>query len=81
MVWTEETFDKLVAGAPEPLRSRMRVDNAMLVNVVAREEDAFAVMRRLLMGSNEDRRTQVAHARRALRLARSLLHNGVLKRL
>jgi len=81
VVWTKQTFDKLVAGAPEPLRSRMRVDNAMLVNVAAREEDAFVVMRRLLMDSNEDRRTQVAHARRALRLARSLVHNGVLKRL
>jgi Domain of unknown function (DUF3516) len=63
------------------LRSRMRVDNAMLVNVAAREEDAFVVMRRLLLESNEDRRTQLTHARRALRLARSLLHNGVLKRL
>jgi hypothetical protein len=81
IVWTEKTFDKLVAGAPEPLRSRMRVDNAMLVNVAAREEDAFAVMRRLLMDNHESRRTQLAHARRALRLARSLVHNGVLKRL
>ena len=81
VVWTEATFDKLVSGAPEPLRSRMRVDNAMLVNVAARQEDAFAVMRRLLMDNHEDRRTQLAHARRALRLARSLVHNGVLKRL
>jgi hypothetical protein len=81
VVWTEKTFDKLVAGEPEPMRSRMRVDNAMLVNVVAREEDAFPVMRRLLMDNHEDRRTQLAHARRALRLARSLVHNGVLKRL
>jgi superfamily II RNA helicase len=81
VVWTEKTFDRLVAGTPEPLRSRMRVDNAMLVNVAAREEDAFAVMRRLLMDNGEDRRTQVAHARRALRLARSLVRTGVLKRL
>jgi hypothetical protein len=81
VVWTEKTYEKLVAGAPEPLRSRMRVDNAMLVNVAAREEDAFAVMRRLLMDNHEDRRTQVAHARRALRLARSLVRNGVLRRL
>jgi hypothetical protein len=79
VVWTEKTFEKLVAGEPEPLRSRMRVDNAMLVNVVAREEDAFVVMRRLLMDNHEDRRTQLTHARRALRLARSLVHNGVLK--
>jgi superfamily II RNA helicase len=81
VVWTEKTFDKLVAGEPEPLRSQMKVDNAMLVNVVAREEDAFPVLRRLLMDNHEDRRTQLAHARRALRLARSLVQNGVLKRL
>ncbi|MBO9524018.1 MAG: DUF3516 domain-containing protein [Nocardioidaceae bacterium] len=81
VVWTRATFDKLVAGAPEQLRSRMKVDNAMLVNVVAREEDAFAVMRRLLMDNHEDRRTQLKLARRALRLARGLVRNGVLQRL
>ncbi|MGN6250914.1 MAG: DEAD/DEAH box helicase [Marmoricola sp.] len=81
VVWTEQTYDKLVAGEPEPLRSRMKVDNAMLVNVVAREEDAFPVMRRLLTDNHEERRTQLSLSRRALRLARSLLHNGVLTRL
>jgi superfamily II RNA helicase len=81
VVWTEKTFDKLVAGAPEQLRSQMRVDNAMLVNVVAREEDAFPVVRRLLTDNHEDRRTQLKLARRALRLTRGLVHSGVLKRL
>ena len=55
MVWTEQTFDKLVAGEPEPLVSRMKVDNAMLINVLAREEDAFPVLRRLLTDNHEDR--------------------------
>jgi hypothetical protein len=59
----------------------MKVDNAMLVNVVARGEDAFPVMRRLVTDNHEDRRTQLRLARRALRLARGLVHNGVLKRL
>ena len=81
VVWTEQTYQKLVSGDPEPLRSRMLVDNAMLVNVAAREEDAFAVMRRLLTDNHEDRRTQLRLARRALRLARGLVRNGVLKRL
>ena len=81
VVWTEKSFDKLVAGAPEPLRSKMLVDNAMLVNVAAREEDAFPVMRRLLTDNHEDRKTQLRLARRALRLTRSLVHNGVLTRL
>jgi superfamily II RNA helicase len=81
VVWTEQTYDKLVAGAPERLTSRMRVDNAMLLNVVSREEDAFPVLRRLLTDSHEERRQQLRHARRAVRLARSLVASGVLTRL
>jgi superfamily II RNA helicase len=81
VVWTEQTYDKLVAGEPEPLVSRMRVDNAMLINLLAREEDAFPVLRRLLTDNHEERRQQLRLARRALRLARSLLRSGVLTRL
>lgn len=81
VVWTEETFDRLVAGRPEALVSRMRVDNSMLLNVVARETDAFAVMRDLLRDNHEDPRNRVRLVRRALRLAGSLVHSGVLTRL
>ncbi|GAA1774909.1 DEAD/DEAH box helicase [Nocardioides hankookensis] len=81
VVWTEQTYDKLVEGQPEPLVSRMKVDNAMLINVLARDEDAFTVMRRLLTDNHEDRRQQLRLARRALRLARSLVRSGVLTRL
>jgi hypothetical protein len=81
VVWTEATFTKLVEGRPEPLQSRMKVDNAMILNVVAREEDAFGVLRRLLTDNHEERRTQLRLARRALRLARSLVASGVLRRL
>jgi len=81
VVWTEQTYDKLVAGTPEPLVSRMRVDNAMLINVLSREEDAFPVLRRLLTDNHEGPGQRVRLVRRALRLARSLLRSGVLTRL
>ena len=81
IVWTEQTFDKLVEGRPEPLKSQMKVDNAMLVNVLSREEDAFPVLRRLLMDNHEDRRSQLRLARRAVRLTKSLLASEVLTRL
>ena len=81
VVWSEQTFDKLVSGAPEPLPSRMRVDNAMLINVLARDEDAFPVLRGLLMDNHEDRRSQLRLARRALRLGRSLVRSGTVTRL
>ncbi len=81
VVWTEQTFDKLVEGRPEPLKSQMKVDNAMLVNVLSREEDAFPVMRRLMTDNHEDRRTQLRLAKRAVRLARSLVASEVITRL
>jgi len=81
VVWTEQTFDKLVAGEPERLTSRMRVDNAMLINVLCRPEDAFGVMRRLLTDNHEPRRQQLRLARRALRLTRSLVRSGTVTRL
>jgi superfamily II RNA helicase len=81
VVWSEATFDKLVNGTPEPLVSRMKVDNAMLLNVLAREEDAFPVLRRILTDNHEERRSQLRLARRALRLTRSLVGSGVLRRL
>ncbi|MET0525584.1 MAG: DUF3516 domain-containing protein [Nocardioides sp.] len=81
VVWTQETFEKLMAGVPEKLVSRMRVDNSTLINVLSREEDAFPVLRRLLQDNHEDRRSQLRLSRRALRLARSLVHSGVLSRL
>ena len=81
VVWTEQTFDKLVSGVPEQLVSRMKVDNAMLVNVLSRDEDAFAVMRRLLNDNHEPHRQQLRLSRRALRLARSLMRSGTVVRL
>ncbi|HWU19931.1 MAG TPA: DUF3516 domain-containing protein, partial [Nocardioides sp.] len=81
VVWTEQTFTKLVEGRPEPLKSQMKVDNAMLVNVLTREEDAFAVMRRLMTDNHEDRATRLKLAKRAVRLTRSLVASGVVTRL
>ena len=49
--------------------------------MLSREEDAFPVLRRLLQDNHEDRRSQLRLSRRALRLARSLVHSGVLSRL
>lgn len=81
VVWTEATFTKLVDGTSEPLQSRMKVDNSMLLNVAAREEDTAEAMRRLLQENHEDRRSQLRLTRRALRLTRSLVASCVLTRL
>ncbi|WP_270887678.1 DEAD/DEAH box helicase [Pedococcus sp. 5OH_020] len=78
--WTEQTFDKLVAAEPEPLVSRMRVDHAMILNVVQRPGDPVRSLSHLLRDNHEPARSQVRLARRAITLGRSLLDTGVLLR-
>ncbi|MDX2708777.1 DUF3516 domain-containing protein [Streptomyces sp. PA03-6a] len=79
--WTESTFEKLIASDPEPLTSRFRVTHAMLLSVIARPDNAFDAMRRLLEDNHEDRRSQLRHIRRAIAIYRSLLAGGVVERL
>jgi hypothetical protein len=81
VVWTEQTFDKLTTAEPEPLQSRMKVDNAMILNVVARPGDAVAALSHLLRDNDEALAGRARLCRRAIRLGRSLLDSGVLIRL
>ena len=81
IVWTEATFDKLVAAQPEALQSRMRIDNAMILNVIARPGDPIAALSRLVRDNHETPVRQAALARRGIRLLRSLLDSGVITRL
>ncbi|GAB2607269.1 DEAD/DEAH box helicase [Kribbella endophytica] len=81
VTWGEDTFDRLVAAEPEPLLSKMRVSHAMLLNVIARDGDAFASMRHLLQDNHEDAKAQVRLIRRAIQIYRTLLTAGVVERL
>ena len=82
--WSQDTFERLVGAEPEPLRSRMRVTHAMLLNVLARPEgagDPWTALRTLLRDNHEDGRSQVRLVRRAVAIYRSLLAAGVVERL
>jgi hypothetical protein len=54
--WTEETFERLRDAVPESLVSRMRVDHAMLLNVVNQPGDAVTNMTALMEDNHEDER-------------------------
>ena len=81
IVWNEATFDRLVAAPPEPLVSRMKVDNAMILEIIARPGDPVRTLSRLLRDNHEDAAGRARLARRAIRLGRSLLDSGVVVRL
>ncbi|MEV6427168.1 DUF3516 domain-containing protein [Nocardia sp. NPDC051463] len=79
--WSEETFDRLVAAAPEPMVSRFAVTNSMLLNVIARPGNCFEAMRHLLEDNHEPRPAQRRHILRAIRLYRALRDAGVVQQL
>lgn len=79
--WSEETFERLVHAQPEPMVSRFRVTNSLLLNVIARPGNCFDAMRHLLEDNHEPRPAQRRHILRAVRLYRALRDAGVVQQL
>ncbi|MDO8187484.1 DUF3516 domain-containing protein [Conexibacter sp. JD483] len=79
--WTEETYDKLRNAAPESLVSRMRVNHAMILNVINQPADPIETMRALMEDNHEDERGRRRLSEQAASLREELLLSGVLERL
>jgi replicative superfamily II helicase len=79
--WTEETFERLRNATPETLVSRMRVNHAMILNVINQPADPVATLRALLEDNHEDERGRVRLAEQARSLSQELLASGVLEAL
>ncbi|MFE4470332.1 DEAD/DEAH box helicase [Leifsonia sp. NPDC056824] len=77
--WGEPSFRKLVEADPETLTSSMQITSAMLINVIGRGGDVFGHVRDLVFDNHEPWKRQLALARRALGLYRSLLTAGVVE--
>jgi len=77
--WTEETFERLKVAVPEPLASKMRVDHAMILNVVNQPTDPVEVMRALMEDNHEDERGRRRLSEQAQALGDELVHAGVLE--
>jgi len=77
--WTEETFERLRAAAPEALVSRMRVDHSMILNVVNQPGNAVETMRALMEDNHEDERGRKRLSEQAQALGDELVHAGVLE--
>ncbi len=93
--WTEETFNRLVAGEPEPLQSHFHVNHQMVMSLLDRPVeyddsdravhpdgvaiDGCGALRRLLRRNHEPRKRQRAHVRRAIAIYRSLVAAELLE--
>jgi superfamily II RNA helicase len=81
VAWSEDTFNRIVAAAPEPLTSSFAVSHSMVLNVLDRDGDGCAALRHLLTDNDEARHAQRRHIRRAIGIYRSMTAAGVVERL
>ncbi len=77
--WGEPSFRRLVDADPETLVSSMQMTSAMLINVIARGGDAYAHVHELVFDNHEPRRRQLALARRALGIYKTLRAAGIVE--
>jgi superfamily II RNA helicase len=81
VTWSLETFERLVAGEPEPLASRFVVTHSMVLSVISRSGDTLENFRHLLRDNHEPPQRQVRHVRQAVAIYRALLAAGVVEQL
>ena len=86
--WSQDTFDKLVGGEPEPLRSHFQVNHQMVMSLLDRpvmttvgrgSVDGCGSVRRLMVDNHETRKRQRGHIRRAIAIYRSLVEADLLE--
>lgn len=78
--WTEETFQRLVNGQPEPLTSQFRVTHALLLSVLSRpHEDGCEALRKLISKSHESLINKKKHRKHAFVLFRSLWERKIVE--
>lgn len=76
--WSETSFERLIAAEPEQLTSHMQITHSIILNVIARGGDVFENVRSLIFDSHEPWKSQLALARRALSIYRTLRTAGVV---
>ncbi len=85
IVWTEETFRRLIERPPETLRSRFKITHGMVLQLLQRDEELddpnlrnFASLRELIDFCHEEEGAKQRHLARAAVLVRSLARAGIL---
>jgi len=86
VVWTEDTFRRLIDSAPETLRSRFHVTHGMLLQLLQRDAELddptrknFASLRDLIDACHDEEGGKRRHLEKAAVLVRSLGRAGILK--
>lgn len=78
VMWTKDTFEKLIRSQPEPLQSRFQITHGMLLSVLGRK-DGFTAMKELVKKSHEPPQRKRKLRANAFELFRSLLDRKIVE--
>ena len=78
--WNKQTFERLVAATPEPLRPRMKVTHSMVLAEVEQGGDAWARVHKLIEDSAQPAEEKLALSTRADEIFATLMDAGVVSR-
>jgi superfamily II RNA helicase len=78
VMWTKDTFQKLIDSEPESLRSKFDVTHGMLVNVLSREDDGCRAMKQLVSRCHETAVTKERLRKTGFRIFRALLDRDII---
>jgi hypothetical protein len=86
VVWSEETFRRLIERPPETLRSRFRITHGMVLQLLQRDAELddparrnFASLREMIAGCHDEEGGKQRHLAHAAVLVRSLARAGILE--
>lgn len=78
--WNKQTFERLIAAVPEPLRPRMKVTHSMVLAEVEQGGDAWARAHGLIEDSAQPAEEKLALSTRADEIFATLMDAGVVSR-
>lgn len=78
VMWTKDTFEKLIRSMPEALQSRFQITHGMLLSVLSRP-DGFPAMKQLIRDSHGQPHSKKQLRRTAFELFRSLLDRKIVE--
>jgi hypothetical protein len=79
VMWTQETFQKLITSKPESLTSSFNVHHGLLLNVLSRHEDGCNSMQKLIHDCHEPASRKKLWFKKSFELFRSLLDRKIVE--
>ncbi len=79
VMWTKETFEKLMTSEPEALSSQFQVSHGMLLNVLSRPDDGCRDMKQLIRSCHDKPLQKERHRKVSFQMFRSLLDRKIIE--